>query len=122
MKMGIEDELKKQGYELEYESTDGHDRKQVWVNEKLGMAVRIEWMRVGAPGNWRPCREPRSRRSRGRCGRSRMGRLGEESAVRRILPSGLRVQVCTPHHRGHLARRVTLRRVRPCRMSLTCLP
>jgi len=44
--MGIEDELKRQGYEIEYESSDGEDRKQVWVNEKLGMAVRIEWMRV----------------------------------------------------------------------------
>jgi len=44
--MGIEDELKRQGYKLEYESSDGEDRKQVWVNEKRGMAVRIEWMRV----------------------------------------------------------------------------
>jgi len=44
--MGIEDELKRQGYELEYESSDGEGHKQVWVNEKAGMAVRIEWMRV----------------------------------------------------------------------------
>jgi len=50
MEMGIEDELKRQGYELEYESSDGEDRKQVWVNEKLGMAVRIEWMRMDGEG------------------------------------------------------------------------
>ena len=38
--------LQKQGYELEYECTDLGDRKQVWLNKKSGMAVRIEWWKM----------------------------------------------------------------------------
>ncbi len=51
--MGIEDELEKQGYRLEYETTAGQDRKQVWVNRTACMAVRIEWMRVDGHVNGR---------------------------------------------------------------------
>ncbi len=44
--MGIQAELKKQGYRFHYQSIDGEDRKEVWINEKDGMAVRIEWLRL----------------------------------------------------------------------------
>ena len=44
--MTIHDELQKLGYKFEYEHGDSEERTEVWVNEKAGMAVRIEWMRV----------------------------------------------------------------------------
>jgi len=44
--MSIGDELRNQGYRLEYEYGDSEERTEVWVNKKAGMAVRIEWMRV----------------------------------------------------------------------------
>ena len=45
--MSIGDELRKLGYKLEYEYGRNEDRTEVWINEQGGMAVRIEWMRVG---------------------------------------------------------------------------
>lgn len=47
--MGIAEELRKQGYKLEYEHDEGGDHIEVWTNEKAGMAVRIEWMKVEKP-------------------------------------------------------------------------
>ena len=44
--MSIEKALARQGYVLEYECTDFGDRKQVWLNKKIGMAVRIEWFKM----------------------------------------------------------------------------
>jgi len=44
--MTIHDELRKLGYKLEYEYATNEDRTEVWINEKAGTAVRIEWMRV----------------------------------------------------------------------------
>ena len=44
--MGIEQELKNQGYRLEYEQNEGEDKKQVWMNDKAGMALRIEWIKI----------------------------------------------------------------------------
>ena len=44
--MTIEKELQSQGYELEYGCSDNEDRKQVWVNKKAGMAIRIEWLKM----------------------------------------------------------------------------
>ena len=44
--MGIGEELKKMGYQFEYESGDSEDRTEVWTNEAVGMAVRIEWFRL----------------------------------------------------------------------------
>ena len=44
--MSIEKTLERQGYELEYECTELGDRKQVWLNKKIGMAVRVEWFRM----------------------------------------------------------------------------
>ena len=44
--MGIHDELKREGFKFEYERYNGEDRTEVWTNEKAGMAVRIEWLKV----------------------------------------------------------------------------
>lgn len=44
--MGIHEELGRMGYRFEYEHGDSEDRKEVWVNEEAGMAVRIEWFRL----------------------------------------------------------------------------
>ena len=44
--MGIGEELKKMGYQFEYETGDSEDRTEVWINETVGMAVRIEWFRL----------------------------------------------------------------------------
>ena len=44
--MGIGEELKKMGYQFEYESGDSEDRTEVWTNKEAGMAVRIEWMKL----------------------------------------------------------------------------
>ena len=49
----IHDELRKLGYEFGYEHGDTGERTEVWVNEKAGMAVRIEWMRVDGEGSGR---------------------------------------------------------------------
>jgi len=45
-RMSIGEELRELGYKLEYEYGHSEDRTEVWTNEKAGMAVRIEWMRV----------------------------------------------------------------------------
>jgi len=44
--MSVADELRRLGYRFEYERKDGDDRTEVWVNTVLGIAVRIEWMKV----------------------------------------------------------------------------
>ena len=44
--MGIYDELRKQGYEFEYEHGCSEDRAEVWINKEAKMAVRIEWMKM----------------------------------------------------------------------------
>ena len=44
--MGLEEELKKGGYNLEYEYDEGEDHTEVWTNEKAGKAVRIQWMKI----------------------------------------------------------------------------
>ena len=46
--MGVREELQREGYRFEYEHGDSEGRTEVWVNEKAGMAVRIEWMRMDA--------------------------------------------------------------------------
>lgn len=48
--MGIGDELRKLGYRFEYDHGDSEERTEVWVNEKAGMAVRIEWMKMDEVG------------------------------------------------------------------------
>ena len=48
--MGIHEELRKQGYEFEYERHEGGDRTEVWVNKKAGMAIRIEWLKMDKVG------------------------------------------------------------------------
>ena len=45
--MSIQEELQKQGYTYQYGCDMGYgDRKEVWLNEKAGMAIRIEWLRT----------------------------------------------------------------------------
>jgi len=44
--MSIGDELRKLGYRFEYDHGDAEERTEVWVNDELRMAVRIEWMRI----------------------------------------------------------------------------
>ncbi|MFC1806017.1 hypothetical protein ACFL09_03460 [Planctomycetota bacterium] len=44
--MGIAEELKKQGYELEYEYGDAEDHTEVWINQEKRTALRMEWMRI----------------------------------------------------------------------------
>jgi len=51
--MTIHDELRTLGYTLEYEYGNSEDQTEVWINEKLGMAVRIEWIRVLGEGKGR---------------------------------------------------------------------
>ena len=45
-----DEELKKQGYELEYEHEDGEDHTEMWVNEKERMAVKIQWLKMHEVG------------------------------------------------------------------------
>ena len=45
-RMSIGDELRRLGYRFEYDYGDSEDRTEVWINDKAGMAVRIEWMRI----------------------------------------------------------------------------
>ena len=45
-RMSIGEELRKLDCKLEYEYGHSEDRTEVCINEKAGMAVRIEWMRV----------------------------------------------------------------------------
>jgi hypothetical protein len=52
-RMTIHDELRKLGYEFGYEHGDTEERIEVWVNEKAGIVVRIEWMTVDAQGKGR---------------------------------------------------------------------
>ncbi len=44
--MSVADELKRQGYELEYEYGDSEDHTEVWTNKKKGMAVKGDWIKV----------------------------------------------------------------------------
>ena len=46
MRMGVAEEVREEGYKLEYEYGNGEDHTEVWVNEEACMAVRIEWMKV----------------------------------------------------------------------------
>ena len=50
--MGIQEELKKQGYVFEYERARGKDRIEVWTNKGTRTAVRIEWIKIDEDG-WR---------------------------------------------------------------------
>ena len=43
--MSIQDELRKEGYIYQYGCEISHgDRKEVWLNKKAGVAIRIEWI------------------------------------------------------------------------------
>jgi len=44
--MGIAEELKKEGYNLEYEYDEGEDHTEVWTNREKRMAVKVVWMQI----------------------------------------------------------------------------
>ena len=44
--MGIAEELKKEGYTLEYEHDEGGDHAEVWTNRERRMAVKVVWMQI----------------------------------------------------------------------------
>ena len=45
--MTIREELRKEGYVYQYgRDIGGGDWKEVWLNEKAGMVIRIEWIRM----------------------------------------------------------------------------
>ena len=46
MRMGTAEELKAEGYDLEYDYDEGEDHTEVWTNGKTGKAVRIQWMAI----------------------------------------------------------------------------
>ncbi|MFC1805368.1 hypothetical protein ACFL09_00110 [Planctomycetota bacterium] len=48
--MGIAEELKREGYRLEYERDEGEDHTEVWINRKKRMAVKVAWMEIEEGG------------------------------------------------------------------------
>ena len=44
--MGLYEELKKMEFVRDSEFGSGEERTELWVNEKAGMAVRLEWYPV----------------------------------------------------------------------------
>ena len=45
--MKIDKNLKKQGFALDAESTESEAPAEIWINEKAGLGVRLEWFRLG---------------------------------------------------------------------------
>jgi len=45
-RMSIYDELRKLGYEQDSEFGNSEERSEMWVNEKAGMAVQLNWFPV----------------------------------------------------------------------------
>ena len=44
--MGIDKELQKQGYEFDIECSDREAPAEIWINEKAGFGVRLEWFKL----------------------------------------------------------------------------
>ncbi len=44
--MSIQDELKKEGYEFQYEHNEGEDHTEVWLHTAKSVGVRIEWFQI----------------------------------------------------------------------------
>ena len=64
--MGIAEELKKQGYSLEYERDEHGDHAEVWINHKERMALKVVWMRIeGDETEARDAKKGPSRRDEG---------------------------------------------------------
>lgn len=49
--MGIDTELRKQGYEFDNEHSDREAPAEIWINKKLGMGFRIEWFMLDGMKN-----------------------------------------------------------------------
>lgn len=45
--MGIDEELRSQGYEFDCERSERETPAEVWVNRKAGLGIRLEWFRLG---------------------------------------------------------------------------
>jgi hypothetical protein len=44
--MGIDKELKKQGYEFDCDHSERESPAEIWINKKAGLGVRLEWFRL----------------------------------------------------------------------------
>ena len=44
--MGLDEELKRQGYEFDDERTEREAPVEIWINKKVGLGVRLEWLRL----------------------------------------------------------------------------
>jgi len=45
--MRIDKQLKKKGFDLNHELTESEAPAEIWINEKVGFGVRLEWFRLG---------------------------------------------------------------------------
>lgn len=45
--MGIDGELRKQGYEFDCERSERESPAEIWINRKAGLGVCLEWFRLG---------------------------------------------------------------------------
>ena len=44
--MGIDDELRKQGYEFDEDCTGSKPGAEIWINKEIGIGLRLEWFRL----------------------------------------------------------------------------
>jgi len=45
--MGIDKELRDQGYEFDYERSERESPAEIWINRKVGLGIRLKWFRLG---------------------------------------------------------------------------
>jgi len=46
LEMKFDKNLKKQGFALNTERTESEAPAEIWINEKAGLGVRLEWFRL----------------------------------------------------------------------------
>ncbi len=44
--MGIDTELRRQGYEFDIEYSDREAPAEIWINKKMGMGFRLQWFKL----------------------------------------------------------------------------
>ncbi len=44
--MGIDTELRRQGYEFDIEYSDREAPAEIWINKEAGMGFRLEWFKL----------------------------------------------------------------------------
>ena len=57
--MEIAEELKREGYGLEYDYNEGEDHTEVWTNRAKHMAVKVVWMQIEGDELREPARRQR---------------------------------------------------------------